>query len=144
MKKELEEKLKILQELYKSDFLHPFPHQDCRKILAENGGEFEDFIPSLDLYFSDVAGYCSWGKKISSWSVEKVNNVKAELQKTFFQRFPKFSDLQSKITENETPNLHSQLLIFDLMRLTLLDILSEIKTERNAQITESAQLPLVS
>ncbi|MBA3602026.1 MAG: hypothetical protein H0W45_12505 [Acidobacteria bacterium] len=140
MKNEIEEKLKILQELYKSDFLHPFPYQDCEKVSFEN--DFEDFIPSLDLYFSDIAGYCSWGKKIGSWSAEKIETVKNHLQKSFFERFPKFIKLKSKITDRETPQLYNQLLIFDLMRLTLFDILLEVKAEKNSPVAEVSQLPL--
>ena len=144
VKSELKEKLRILQELYKSDFLRPFPYEDCQKILAKIGVEFEDFIPSLDVYCSDVAGYCSWGERMDGWSIEKNESVKNQLQKSFFQRFPRFSDLQSKISEKETPKLYNQLLVYDLMRLTLVDILAELNSEKNAQTTQLSQLPLAS
>ncbi len=127
-KEEIEEKLKILRELYKTDFLQPFPIDDCRNILSENGEKFADLVPCLDIYFSDVAGYCSWGKRITTWSDDKLKEAKNSLRKNFFQRFSKFTALASKISEVKTPNLHSQLLIIELMRLTLLDVLSEIET----------------
>ena len=144
MKKELEEKLKILQELYKSDFLHPFPYQDCRKLISQNNYELKDFVPSLNLFCSEVAGYCSWGKRIVSWSIEKIEIVESQMQKSLFDRFPQYTELKSRITEQETPTLYNQLLIYDLMRLTLVDILSEIKTARHWEITESARYPLAS
>lgn len=128
---ELEEKLKILGKLYKSEFLQPFPHQDCRKISSD-----ENFVPSLDLYFSDIAGYCSWGVKIKKWDGEKIEIAKRHLQNSFFQRFVGFSELKLKINEKQTPQLFNQKLIYDLMRLTLLDILSEIKTNQIAQPVE--------
>ena len=135
-KTEIEEKLKILQKLYKTDFLRPFPIKDCRVILSESDAKFSDFVPSLDVYFSDVAGYCSWGKRIENWSFEKIIEAKHILRKSFFQRFSKFSVLESKISENKTPNLHSQLLITDLMRLTLVDVLSEIETRNSKRKPE--------
>lgn len=133
---ELEEKLKILGKLYKSEFLHPFPHQDCRKISSD-----ENFVPSLDLYFSDIAGYCSWGIRIKKWDGEKIEIAKKQLQNSFFQRFVGFSELKLKINEKQTPQLFNQMLIYDLMRLTLLDILSEIKTNR---MTQPMEISLVS
>ena len=137
--KQVEEKLKILRELYQSDFLRPFPYQDCRKILL---AEDNEFIPSLDMYFSDIAGYCSWGKGILSWSAEKIDEAKNRLQISFFQKFPKFESLKSKISDTETPKLYNQMLIYELMRLTLIDILSEI--ERAKKITPKPELSLAS
>ena len=143
MKSEVVEKLIILQELYKSDLLHPFPYEDCGKI-NDKKDEFEDLIPCLDLYFSDIAGYCSWGKRIEKWTTEKIADAQIKLHKSFFDRFPKFLGLKSAINERETPTLYSQLLIFDLMRLTLADILSEIKTIRNSRSAEMKELSLTS
>jgi len=138
--KNIEEKLKILRKLYRSDLLNPFPYSDCRKILTEKD---EDFIPCLDIYFSDIAGYCSWGKQILSWSNEKTIETKNNLQKSFFQKFPAFSEVSLKISDKETPQLYNQILIYDLMRLTLVDILSEIEAERVAQSKSSTELSLV-
>ncbi|CAN5397821.1 hypothetical protein BH10ACI1_BH10ACI1_22350 [soil metagenome] len=131
MREEIQEKLEILQSLYKTDLLNPFPYEDCRKLLADKAVEFEDFIPSLDLYFSDIAGFCSWGKRSLSWSSKKIEEIKPKLQSSFFQQFPKFNALKPRINEETTPKLYSQILIHDLMRLTLLDILSERKSEIN-------------
>lgn len=124
---QIREKLEILRELYGSDFLRPFPYQDSRKILAESES---DFIPSLDMYFSEIAGYCSWGKRVLSWSSEKNIEAQKRLKLSFFQKHPKFARLKLKINDNETPKLYNQMLVYELMRLTLIDILSEIETER--------------
>jgi hypothetical protein len=144
MKSEIEDKLKILQELYRGEFLYPFPHQDCRKIVSENEDEFDGFIPSLDVYFSGIAGFCSHGSRIKSWSMEKIADAENQLNKSFFYRFPKFSELRNRINKKETPMLHNQLLIYDLMRLTLVDVLSEIRTGNHSQATETSQLSLVN
>ena len=130
MNEEINEKLEILKSLYKTDLLNPFPYDDCRKLLAETTKDFEDLIPCLDLYFSDIAGYCSWGKRSLSWKVEKIEEVRHQLQDSFFRQFPKFNALKPAINEENTPKLYSQLLIHELMRLTLLDILSELKVSQ--------------
>ncbi|MGI8885080.1 MAG: hypothetical protein ACR2IA_12635 [Pyrinomonadaceae bacterium] len=139
--KNIEEKLKILQKLYRGDLLYPFPHSDCRKILSEKD---RDFIPCLDIYFSDIAGYCSWGKKILLWSYKEIAEAKNKLQNSFFQRFPAYSEVSLKINSKNTPQLYNQILIYDLMRLTLIDILSEIEEERIAQSESSPELSFVS
>ena len=137
MREEIQEKLEILQSLYKADLLNPFPYDDCRKLLADKNGEFEDLIPCLDLYFSDIAGYCSWGKRSLDWTGEKNEEVKRQLQKSFFQKFPQYISLKPHINESNTPKLFNQFLIYDLMRLTLLDILSEQKTiEKNLALVK--------
>ena len=130
MQNEIQEKLEILQSLYKTDLLNPFPYDDCRKLLADNSDEFEDLIPCLDLYFSDIAGYCSWGKRSLFWADEKIEEIRHQLQNSFFRQFPKFNLLKPAINEENTPKLFSQLLIHELMRLTLLDILSELKVKQ--------------
>ena len=99
MKNEVEEKLRILQKLYKSDFLRPFPYEDCRKILKQLNYQNHDLIPCLDVYFSDVAGFCSSGKRVENWSTEKITDAKIKLNKSFFDRFPKLSELKAKINE---------------------------------------------
>lgn len=130
MKDEIQEKLEILQSLYKTDLLNPFPYDDCRKLLAENAEGFEDLIPCLDLYFSEIAGFCSWGNRSLSWTDEKIKEIQQRLRQPFFTKFRKFKALKPFINEENTPKLYSQLLIHELMRLTLLDILSELKVSQ--------------
>ena len=144
MKNEVGEKLEILQKLYKSDFLHPFPYEDCRKITRQTANQNDDLVACLDVYFSDVAGFCSWGKRMEKWSAEKTTDTEIRLNKSFFDRFPKLSEFKSKINEQETPTLYNQLLIFDLMRLTLMDILSEMKFVRRFQVKKKAEVSLGS
>lgn len=125
--KNIEEKLNILRKLYQSDLLYPFPYNDCAKISAKDD---DDLIPSLDLYFSDIAGFCSWGKRILLWSNEQSGIAEDTLRKSFSQRFPAFTEVFKLINDKETPQLYNQILVYDLMRLTLIDILSEIENEK--------------
>ena|SRR5205807_5082712 len=144
MKKEVQEKLEILQALYKADLLNPFPYDDCRKLLADKNGDFEDLVPCLDTFFSNIAGLCSWGKRSLTWTDEELERIGPQLQKSFFQKFPAFAPLEASISEKSTPKLFDQLLIYDLMRLTLLDILQDIKEAKKDRTGKLAELSLAS
>ena len=144
MREDVVRKLEILQLLYKTDLLYPFPYDDCRKLLADKGRDFEDLIPSLDAYFSDIAGLCSSGKRSLKWSYEEIDKHASILQKSFFQKYPVFAPLQIEIRDKDIPTLFSQFLIYDLMRLTLLDILPDIKKAKAANVKISSELSLAS
>ena len=144
MREDVVRKLEILQLLYKTDLLYPFPYDDCRKLLADKGRDFEDLIPSLDAYFSDIAGLCSSGKRSLKWSYEEIDKYASILRKSFFQKYPVFARLQIEIRDKDIPTLFSQFLIYDLMRLTLLDILPDIKKAKAANVKISSELSLAS
>lgn len=144
MKEEVNKKLEILQSLYRADLLNPFPYDDCSKLLANTSKEFEGLIPSLDTYFADIAGLCSWGKRSFNWTDEYIKKYERKLQKSFFQEFPEFSSLEKLISDKYTPKLFNQLLIYDLMRLTLLDILPDIKEAKASQHQKLPELSLAS
>lgn len=144
MRKEVVKKIEILQLLYKTDLLYPFPYDDCRKLVAEKGKAFEGLEPSLDAYFAEVAGLCSWGKRSLTWSELKIDEYGSKLRKSFFQKYPAFASLEASIRSEDTPKLFNQLLIYDLMRLTLLDILPDIKKARAETSKKSSELSLAS
>ncbi|MGH9839290.1 MAG: hypothetical protein ACREEM_10950, partial [Blastocatellia bacterium] len=60
----VEETVVELRRIFKEDLSGPFPYGDCRRLRAKAGGIYEGLIPDLDLYFWDVAKYCSLGKKL--------------------------------------------------------------------------------
>jgi hypothetical protein len=128
-----QEKLEILKTLYKFDSLHQFPSEDCQKVLKAKKNQSEDFMFELISYFSTIAGYSSWGKRALRWNYEQITAAEKLLEKSFFEAFPKFAELKQTVTEKNTPKLYNQLLLHDLMRLTLLDVISEIKDLKQKQ-----------
>jgi hypothetical protein len=130
-----QEKLEILKTLYKFDSLHPFPSEDCAKVLRENNSKNEDFTFELISYFSAIAGYSSWGKRALKWNLEQIIEAENLLGKSFFETYPKFEYLRQKVSEKYTPKLYNQLLLHDLMRLTLLDVISEIRSSKKIKTT---------
>jgi hypothetical protein len=128
-----QEKLEILKTLYKFDSLHRFPSEDCQKVLEAKKYQSEDFTFELISYFSTIAGYSSWGKRALRWNYEQISAAEKLLEKSFFETFPKFAELGKIVTEKNTPKLYNQLLLHDLMRLTLLDVISEMKSLKQKQ-----------
>ncbi|MGH9854253.1 MAG: YxiJ family protein [Blastocatellia bacterium] len=123
---DLTEQAAELRRVFKEDLSRPFPYQDCRKVFAEAGDHDEGFIPDLDLYWSDLAGYCSWGKGILGWPEEKLSEVKRNLEKSFLDRHPQHQKLVSLVTENQTPDLYGQMAQYEDIRATLLQLISEL------------------
>ena len=115
-----------LVQVYQEEGRYPFPYKDCKKVRDGNFALYDNFIPHLDLYFSDIAGYCSWGKKLAQWPDDKVGEAKARLEKSFFERYPHYRALESLITETNTPDLYKALQIYESMRELLLNILSQL------------------
>lgn len=108
-KHNLEESAAKLQRIFKEDLSKPFPYEDCRKVFVEAGARDEGFIPDLDLYWSELAGYCSWGKRILDWPEEKLLEVKQSLEKSFLDRHPQHQKIVSLITESRAPDLYARM-----------------------------------
>ena len=124
--KTIEQMVDELLHLYEEKRRSPFPRTGCRKILRGSGDRYEGLIPDLDLYFSDIAGYCSWGRKILHWPKEKVQEVKDGLGRSFFEKYPKYKPLEPMITESHTPDLHAKLRLYETMRTRLIELLNRI------------------
>ena len=123
----LKELARKLGDLLKKDMGNAFPYSDCRKASGLAGIRPGDLIPDLDLYFSELAGYCSWDGRILKWLPEKIATVKVRLSKTFFERYPQYRALQSVISEAETPDLMRDLALHEEMRNTLTTVLENLE-----------------
>jgi hypothetical protein len=133
MKKTLEEAADNLLHTYEQEFRIPFPYADCRKLRRESGDRYEGLIPDLDMYFSDIAGYCSWGKRILKWPKEKILEVRERLSKPFFEKYPQYKLLEVMITESNTPHLYTKLKACEKLRLTLIEILNRLLSEEQME-----------
>lgn len=108
----------------------PFPYAGCRALIRDTGKAHEDFIPDLDLYFSEIAGYCSWGRKILMWPKEKLSEVQSILSRSFFEKHPQYQTLQSAVNKTETPDLYESLKLYEKMRGDLADLISRLLFEQ--------------
>ena len=106
----------------------PFPYADCRKL--QRDAKYAALVPDLDVYLSDLAGHRSWGKRILQWSDDKIAEVAGWLSKSFFEQFPVYAQLEWKIRPSVVPELHALLARAEKTRLTLLELLEEIRRLR--------------
>jgi hypothetical protein len=130
--KSLQDLAKGLAYLLKKDMEKPFPYSDCRKAAALVGLRPGDVIPDLDVYFSELAGYCSWDGRILKWPPQKIATVRKQISKPFFERHAQYRVLQRVISEAETPDLVRDLALHEEMRNTLIAVLEQLQREGRA------------
>jgi len=123
----IEQLVDDIVQIYAEKDYHPFPREDCKKIMGEHYEKNVNLIPHLDLYFSDIAGYCSWGRKILKWSNNQVREAENRLKKTFFEKYPQYKMVKHLITEANTPDLYRVMRIYETMRKLLLRVLSQLQ-----------------
>jgi hypothetical protein len=135
MNDDIEVKVKEIERLYAEDLSSPFPYRDCQK-LQDSLAADEDFATQLTSYFSTVAGFCSWGKRILRWNEKKRREVVKILAKSFFEGLPQYRKLEKQINKIETPELYKEIERHETMRRTLLDIISRLEKSGNKQEIE--------
>ena len=126
----IEEQADEVLRLFKES-CRPFPYAGCRALIRDSGEAYEGLIPDLDLYFSEIAGYCSWGRTIPKWSKEKLFEARNKLSKSFFDKHPKFQPLQPAVSETGTPDMYESLKLYEVMRRNLVDLISQVLSERS-------------
>lgn len=117
---EIESIANFLRTLYDRDMYRPFPYPGCRTILANTGESYEGFIPDLDLYFGDIAGYCSSPKRLTRWSEDQLSAVRKTLETSFFEMHPEYRELEARISPEDTPDLHTAMERYEVARTRLL------------------------
>ena len=118
--------------IYQEKLMAPFPYADCRHVRAQAGEQTEGLIPDLDLYFSDVAGYCSRGKRFLRLSKDELLAARKILARSFFEKHSEYLSLSAFINETDTPTLFADLKLHDELRVRLLAIISTLLTEAEA------------
>jgi len=127
-----------LRRIFKEELGKPFPYEDCRRVMEEAGMKGAALIPDLDLYLSDLASYASWGKKILDWSRESILEARVKMEKSFFELHPKYLPLASLITEMKTPDLAFQMALYEKLRIEILNLLSQLLSEKPDKIDLAA------
>ncbi len=125
-----------LGRLCKED-VRPFPYNDVRVLRQQARKRWLDLVPDLDMHFSTIAGYCTWGRRILDWPQDKVQEVRASLAQTFFEQHREYLPLELKINANDTPALYADLLLYETMRQTLLTLLDCLSKQYAAQTLQA-------
>jgi hypothetical protein len=120
---EIEPSTKAIMRLYEEDCRTPFPYAGVRKLLQAGRHEYESFLPDLAQDFSMMAGYCSWGKKILTWDVNRICEAQQFLEKPFFERHPEYKPLEQILAKRGNDELGLKLLLHEKMRMELSQLL---------------------
>lgn len=112
-----------VSELFNKGIPGPFPYDDCRTLLRVNPKKYEDLIPALDLFFSTVAGYGSWGSKVLQWNPGQIQKATEDLTNNFFEKHPLYEPLLPLVTSSDTPHLYSALKAHESLRQNLIELL---------------------
>lgn len=113
--------------------VRPFPYEDCRSLQREDP-RYAALIPDLDSYFSELAGYRSWGRRILAWPESKVEDVRRRLEMPFGERFAAYRDLQA--SSAEVSELRKALETAERTRTLLLALLDQVQSERATETKE--------
>jgi hypothetical protein len=116
-----------LASLYKKSSESAFPYQKVREVLQKAGTSSGSLVPDLDLHFSTLAGYCSWGKRLLTWDDDKVKTATGFAAQGFFERHPEYSSLLPFIDQSD---LNQELEIYEEMRTALLALLVSLQQAR--------------
>ncbi len=119
-----------IEELYRSHLgKGPFPYKDCYALQKRKDIPTSDFIPELDYYFGNIAGYSSWASRLIDKSIEERQKAKKILEKNFYEYFPDLARLENMITKDQTPKLFELMQQTEIARLALLELLGSFDNE---------------
>jgi len=108
---------------------HRLPLWKSSKTASEGWYQLQQPGTDLDLYFSTLAGYCSWGKRLLTWDDEKVREAKAYATQGFFEKHPEYRSLLPFIDQSD---LNQELGIYEEMRTALFALVISLAHSRRA------------
>jgi hypothetical protein len=103
-----------------------FPYKGAR--LVQRADEaYEQFIPDLDLYLGDVAGFCAAGRRVLRWNANRIKDAEQCLQRSFFDVYPQYRDVQSRLADPALEDVRRTLDRSDRLRARMLDLLTAVQ-----------------
>jgi len=115
-----------IEAVFESSLREPFPCEDCHRLCDAAQMSPGDLIPSLDWYFSMLAGYSSSATRLVNRTPEELATARELLSKDFFQHFPELEHCRLSINSQNTPVLEKDMRSNELARLALLDLLAPL------------------
>lgn len=117
---------KQIEDLYNSQFLGPFPYEDCKRLAAAAKTPTGDLIPELDMYFSNIAGYSSSASRLMTRPESDLKRAKNSLASDLFETYPPLEHCRGFITSERTPGLYQKMQVAEELRLALMKLLATI------------------
>lgn len=103
----------------------PFPGLEIKRLVANRDIQLDMHI-DLDLYLSGVAGYSSGARRLDRRSLGELAKAQKFLAASFFEHYPQYGEYRTGITIAATPELYRHLMIAELNRLDLIQLVGDI------------------
>ncbi len=103
-----------------------FPNEECQILARAGGVDYQSLVSCLDSYFYDVWSPANGIKKLSQKPEAWLCDLQADLQKSFFARYPQYAVLEAFIKYEDMPSLARRLAAADTLRQKLIIYLSEL------------------
>ncbi len=117
-------------QTYNEQDRSPFPYEGCRWLRGEFDGEFENLIPDLDMWLSDIAGFSSQGLRLLNLSEEKVSHARGIMSLSFFEKHPEYAWLERHIIFSDAPDLYEKINLYERMRAMLVALFDLMLREK--------------
>ena len=102
-----------------------FPYDDVA-FLVRSHPAAKKIIVDLDIFLSTIAGYADSARALSVCDNKKLLKARRDVARSFFEVFPRNKPCQELITEDSTPELHTQLRLAEELRADLLVLLDRV------------------
>ena|ERR1700748_3219096 len=107
-----------------------FPYEDCRRLITAAGPQYRSFIPDLDYYLSGLAGHRSHGRRIVTWSDERIANTRKKISLAFAARYPAYASILLLVTADAFVDLNDTLVLAERTRIALDTVLAMLEQQR--------------
>ena len=105
-----------------------FSTHECETLARKSGADYQQFVSDLDTYFYDVWSPANGVKKLARKPDVWRDDLRAYLQKPFFERYPQYDLVKAVINQDDTPELCRRFALADRMREDLIMFLSGLQS----------------
>jgi len=119
-----------IEALYRTEFLHPFPHEECKKIQKLRPDLAGDLVDHLVFYLEFIAGFSSSATRLRDRSTADLRAALPFLKHSFYDEYPQYQPLSQLITEADTPSLSHELATADRLRHDLMTLINQTCSAR--------------
>ena len=128
-----------LEWLYRREFIHKFPYQDCFKLQKLHPRIAHALVPDLVVYFMFIAGYSSSATTLHQRPRVELRAALPKLKRSFYEACPNYKRLAKYITDSNTPALFHDLDVSDRLRLGLTTLIAEFISD-SRQLTKNRDI----
>ena len=114
-----------LQEFLSDKLAGTFPHRDAKKFAARFGEEGDRFIAAMEVFHSNIAGYCNSGSKWLQASEQRIAECRRDVGKSFFDHYPALRKFEAHLPE--FPDLVEVMTLYEVARKRLIALMATLE-----------------